>query len=252
MTLSNAEVIVERPYKTVYRSGDQVIKLFAKDHPKTGVFNEAYIQTCVEEAGLPVPKVLSVSRIDDCWALAIEYVEGPTLQELMDQNPDRYDEYLSQFVDIQLAVNKFKASHLRNTKNKMEDAINSLKEEIDPSTRYELLQRLHGMPTHTKLCHGDFVPSNIVMLPDGGYKILDWAHATQGNAGADAAITYLKFSLDDPKKAEHYLRLFCTKSDTAIQYVQKWLPIVAAEQLTKQNPDELPLLTKWISVAEYQ
>ena len=51
------------------------------------------------------------------------------------------------------------------------------------------------MPNHKKLCHGDFDPKNIILRDDGEAFILDWAHATQGNASADAARTYLLFWL---------------------------------------------------------
>ena len=89
-------------------------------------------------------------------------------------------------------------------------------------------------------------------MHDGTYRILDWAHASAGNAGADAAITYLRFSLDTPELAEKYLRLVCKKADMAIQYVQTWMPVVAAAQMTKHKETERELLEKWISVAEYQ
>lgn len=251
MELSEKNIIVRRPYKTVYRSGDEIVKVFSKDHPKSGVFNEALITSCVEETGLPIPAVKSVECIDGCWAIIIERAEGITLEEKMKQDPANRRMYLEKLVDIQLEVNAHKAPHLRNTRDKMEESINSLKN-LDPSTRYELLQRLHGMPRHTKLCHGDFVPSNIILTDDGNFKIIDWAHATQGNAGADAAITYMRFSLENPELAEEYLKIFSKKSDTAIQYVQKWLPIVAAAQLTKAIPEEAGLLEKWVSVAEYE
>ena len=38
----------------------------------------------------------------------------------------------------------------------------------------------------------------------------------------------------------------------AIQYVQTWLPVVAAAQMAKHREAERKLLEKWISVAEYQ
>ena len=62
----------------------------------------------------------------------------------------------------------------------------------------------------------------------------------------------MRFSLENPELAEEYLKIFSKKSDTAIQYVQKWLPIVAAAQLTKAIPEEAGLLEKWVSVAEYE
>jgi aminoglycoside phosphotransferase (APT) family kinase protein len=178
-------------------------------------------------------------------------VAGKTLDELMKENPDKADEYLEKLVDIQLETGKYRVPQLRNTRLKMENAIKTLTD-VDASTRYELQQRIHGMARHTKLCHGDLVPSNIVIKEDGSWCVLDWAHASAGNAGADAAITYMRFSLDDPKFAEKYLRLFCKKADMPIQYIQTWMPVVAAAQLTKHKEAERELLEKWISVAEYQ
>ena len=67
-----------------------------------------------------------------------------------------------------------------------------------------------------------------------------------------AAKTYLLFALDNQETADLYLKLFCKKSDTARQYVEQWLPIVAAAQLTKNNEMEKDFLMKWIDVFDYQ
>ena len=249
--MSERMIIEEKSYKTVYREGNVIVKEFTPSHPKSNVFNEAYIHSCVEEAGVSVPKVISVEPSAGGWKLSMEYVEGKTLRQLIDENPEKTGEYLDKLVDIQLEVGSHRVPKLRNTRYKMEESINALTE-IDASTKYELLQRIHGMKRHTKLCHGDFVPSNVIIREDGTYCILDWAHASSGNAGADAAITYLRFSLDKPELADSYLRLFCKKANMAIQYVQTWMPVVAAAQLAKHKESERPLLEKWISVAEYQ
>ena len=109
------------------------------------------------------------------------------------------------------------------------------------------------MTKEFKVCHGDFNPSNIILKPDGQWYILDWSHATQGNASADVARTYLLFVLEGKEAlAEKYLSLFCKKSDTAKQYVQQWIPIVAASQSLKGKPEERDLLIRWASVCEYE
>lgn len=251
MKTTKREIIVEHANKTVYREGGEIVKLFKEGHPKSDVFNEALIHAYVEEAGIPVPEVRAVKCIEGRWALVQEYVEGQTLEQMMLDKPRQYKKLIDRLIDIQIEVTRHRAPKLRNTLTKMSERVDSLKEEIDPSTRYELQQRLSGMARHTKICHGDFVPSNVIILKDGRYKIIDWAHATKGNAGADAAITYLRFSLENEKYAEYYLKSYCLKSDTPIQYIQKWMPIVAANQLTKHIPEERDLLMKWISVAEY-
>ena len=250
--MSERQILGETSYKTVYREDNVVTKEFTASHPKSNVFNEAYIHSCVEEAGVPVPAVLGVLAKDGGWALSMEYVEGKTLQAMMDENPEKMEEYIEKLVDIQIEVSALRIPKLRNTRYKMEEIINGLSE-IDASTRYELLQRIHGMKRHTKLCHGDFVPSNVLIREDGSYCILDWAHATSGNAGADAAITYMRFMLDNkPAVAQKYLKTYSHKADMAVQYIQTWMPIVAAVQLAKHKESEKDLLEKWISVAEYQ
>lgn len=252
MNLKNKKVFLTRPYKVVYKDCDRIVKVFTKEHGKANVFNEALCQARVEETGLTVPKVLEVSEIDGEWAIAIQYIEGRTLEDMMKEDPANLAKYMEQFIDLQLNMHTKKAPRLTLQKDKFARKISSLKDTIDATTRYELCTRLDSMPNHTKLCHGDFNPSNIVVAEDGTMYIVDWAHATQGNASGDAAITYLEFALKDQKTADLYLDLFCKKSDTAKQYVQKWLPIAAAAQLTKGVEEEKDFLMRWIDIIDFQ
>ena len=50
----------------------------------------------------------------------------------------------------------------------------------------------------------------------------------------------------------HILTCFAKKSDTAKQYVQKWMPIVAASQSVKGNEKEKELLLSWVDVVDYE
>ncbi len=244
-------VIGVRSTKTVYRDGDRAIKVFNEDYSKSNVLNEALNQSRVEETGLNIPKVLEVTTIDGKWAIVTEYIKGKTLAQLMEENPDKKDEYLDLFVDLQLEVHSKKAPLLNKLKDKMNSKISQA--DLDATTRYDLHTRLEAMPKHTKVCHGDFNPSNIIIKDDGTAYILDWSHATQGNASADAARTYLLFWLEgDIEGADKYLKLFCKKSNTAKQYVQQWLPIVAASQSVKGNPKEREFLLSWVDVVDYE
>lgn len=244
-------VIAKRSHKTIYRDGDKCIKVFDADYSKADVLNEALNQSRIEETGLNIPKVLEVTMVDGQWAIVLEYIEGKTLTKLMEENPDKVDEYLNLFVDLQLECHSKKSPLLTKLKDKMNRKISE--SSLDATTRYELHTRLEGMPKHNKVCHGDFNPSNIILTADGTPYILDWAHATQGNASADVARTYLLFCLrGNQELADRYLDLFCQKSDTAKQYVQRWLPIVAASQSVKGKPEEREFLLKWADVVDYE
>lgn len=249
--MNSENIIAVRKDKTVYKDGNLTVKVFSENYSKANVLNEALNQARVEETGINIPKLHEVKKIDGKWAIAYDYIEGKTLEVLMDENPSRLHEYLELFVNLQTDVHSRKAPLLNKLKDKMERKINETG--LDATTRYELQTRLAGMPKHKKVCHGDFNPSNIIITPNSTPFILDWSHVTQGNAAADAARTYLLFLLDGKEVlAEDYLKLFCQKTDTAKQYVQKWIPIVAASQLVKGNEKERDFLLRFIDVVDYE
>ena len=245
------KVIAVRTNKTVYRDGDLAIKVFDSDYSKADVLNEALNQARAELTGLNVPTLQEVTKVDGKWAIVSDFIAGKTLAQLMEEHPEKKSEYMELFVSLQLQVHEQTSPLMTLLRDKMNRKISQ--SGLDATTRYELHARLEGMPKHNKLCHGDFNPKNIILRDDGTAFILDWAHATQGNASADAARTYLLFWLDgDMNGAEEYLTLFCKKSDTAKQYVQKWIPIVAASQIVKGKPEEREFMLRWANVMDYE
>lgn len=249
MNLTN--VIAERKDKTVYRDGDAAIKVFNENYKTADVLNEALNTARIEETGLNIPKIREVTKIDGKWAIVTDFIEGETLASLMAKNPEKEDEYLELFVDTQLEIQNKSCPLLNKIHDKMNRKISE--SELDATTRYELHTRLEGMKKHKKVCHGDYNPSNVIITADGTPVVIDWSHATQGNASEDVARTYLLFKLAGKDElAEKYIRLFCKKSDTALQYVQSWLPIVAASQLVKKKPEEKEFLERWINVVDYE
>lgn len=245
------KIIAVRNNKTIYRDGELCMKVFDENYSKSDILNEALNQARVEETGLHIPNIREITVLDGKWTIVSDFIEGKTLTQLMQETPDKKDEYLELFVDLQLEMHSQKCPLLNKLKDKMKRKISLTG--FDATTRYELNARLDSMPNHTKLCHGDFNPSNIIITEDGTPYILDWSHATQGNASADVARTYLLFCLHEKSEiAEKYLKLFCAKSDTAKQYVQKWMPIVAASQSVKGNEQEKEFLQHWVNVVDYE
>ncbi|MBO5089833.1 MAG: phosphotransferase [Clostridia bacterium] len=245
------EIIAKSIGKTIYKDGNKRIKVFDEHYSKSGILNEALNQARIEETGLNIPKILEVKMIDGKWAIVTEYVEGETLADKMEKDPENFDKYLEQFVDVQMLIHSQKSTLLTKLKDKMNRKISET--DLDATTRYELHTRLEGMPKHNKVCHGDLYPSNVIITPNGEAYIIDWAHATQGNASADVARTYLLFCLNGKEDiAQKYMEIFCKKSDTARQYIQKWLPIVAASQSVKGKPEEREFLLSWVDVVDYE
>ncbi|MCQ4833274.1 aminoglycoside phosphotransferase, partial [Hungatella sp. SL.1.14] len=79
----------------------------------------------------------------------------------MDENPDKLAEYMEQMVDLHLNILYKHCPLLNKLKDKMSRQILET-EELSDITRYDMRTKLDSMPKHTKLCHGDFNPTNIV------------------------------------------------------------------------------------------
>ncbi|MFC2821207.1 MAG: phosphotransferase family protein [Sphaerochaeta sp.] len=250
MNLNN--VIAVRSEKKIYRDGDRCVKVFGTSFSKADILNEALNQARIETTNLNVPKILEVCMIEGKWAIVSQFIPGKTLEQLMRENPEKRSGYLEFFVNLQLEVHRQSCPLLTNLRDKMKRKISQT--DLDATVKYDLHTRLDGMPKHIKICHGDFNPSNIIISDvDGKPYIIDWSHVTQGNASADVARTYLLFCLEgENEEAEEYLDLFCRKSGTEKQYVQKWMPIVAASQSLKGNEHERAFLLRWATVTDYE
>ena len=236
----------------VFEVDGKAVKVFKDpNEPKSVVLYEALTHSRVEETDCRlIPPLEEVTKIDGKWAILYKYITGDTMAELIKKNPAKADQYLENMVDLQLEINSRHAPKLSRLKDYLKRSIEGL-DMIDDVKKYELLTRLESMPKHTKLCHGEFTPENIIINNEGVF-VVDWLKAKQGNASADVAKTYLWFCLNHHTEfAEKYLKLYCRKTGTAIKYVQEWLPIVAAAQLKFKRPEERELLLTWIDVADY-
>lgn len=169
--------IAERKTKTVYKDNDKTIKLFIPDYPKSNILNEALNQARVEETGLNIPSLEEVTKIEDRWAIVSEHIEGRTLESLMEEHPEKLDEYLNLFVDTQINILSKEAPLLNKLKDKMQRKM--AEADISQDIKYELNIKLESMPKHKKICHGDFNPSNVIIKENGEVYVIDWAHVTR-------------------------------------------------------------------------
>ena len=246
--------LVRRGNKVVYDLGDKIAKVFNETKPVSDVFNEALNLARINECGIRSPKALEVTKLEGDeagWALITTKVPGITLAEKIEAEPQRFGEYLEQFVDLQIEIHGYTSPLLNRQDDKYARMINSL-EAINATTRYNLLERLDGLKKGTAVCHGDFNPSNVIVSEDGTLSVCDWAHATQGAPAADVAMTYLLFSLTSKEQAEAYLDTYCERADMAKQIVRQWLPVIAASELARKRKVNEEFLMSWVDVFDYQ
>lgn len=233
----SGKIIAVRTNKTVYRDGDRCIKLFGEGYSKAGVFSEALNLAYAEETGLNVPKVIDVTSIDGKWAIVTEFIEGKSLNRLMEENPDKTEEYMELFTRLHIELGKKRCPMMCRVTDKITEKVR--RSEMKATLRFGLYSLLGSMEHEYDLCHGDFVPANVIIGPDGKQNIIDWSHAAAGPVAADAAKTYLILKVTNrTKEAEIYLKLFTEMSGIGEELIKKWIPLSAASYGIRGNEEE--------------
>ena len=102
MNVECEKILIKRKNKVIYREDNTVVKLFDENYSKSDVLNEALNQSRVENIGLYVPQILEIMKINNCWAIRSEFIQGQTLEELMNKNNAKRAEYLDLFVNLQM------------------------------------------------------------------------------------------------------------------------------------------------------
>ncbi len=254
-------VIAVRNNKTVYRDGDTCVKVFRDEFSTGDILHEAMNQArlyelCKNESAFRVPQVLEVTRLDGRWAIITEFVRGKDLELLARENPANGDTLCKQFTALQWALHQLACPLLSRMQDKLDAKIALTT--MDATHRFSLHSRLAELPRNTvsdnlSVCHGDFVPSNVILTEDGVPYIIDWSHATQGNAAADAARTYIALLLrDTPGEAARYLACYCETAGISTESVLAWVPVVAAAltvRCSERERERLIPMTKLTELA---
>lgn len=246
----NVKKVSYRKDKALIYSGDKLTKLFDESYSKSNVLNEALNQSRVEETGIKIPKIREVTIINGQWAIVMDLVKGKTLEKLINENPEKEDEYMKLFVKTQREIHSHR--HMLLTKFSDKLIMKILNSELSASTRYDLSIKLNNMPKGASVCHGDFNPSNVMIDEGGEVFVIDWSHASQGNLIADVTKTYMLFKLNnEDERAEKYLNEYCLQSGISQKEVHSWIPLVSAGQLLSNSGERKQKLLDWINKVDF-
>ncbi|MBR4938726.1 MAG: aminoglycoside phosphotransferase family protein [Kiritimatiellae bacterium] len=245
-------VLLERTDKVVTRDKNTVLKIFGPSYKVSAILNEAMNEARAAETGLPVAKVIEVLKLRDPWCIRREWVEGKTRADVMTSDKKNLMKYLKEFVAIQCEIFSKTSERMGNLADKLDKQISA--SPLPKETRYDLHMKLQSFARGKALCHGDFNPTNVIITPEGEWRVIDWSHVRLGDSLADVARTYLLFWLAGyVAAAEKYMTLACDALKAKVADVQKWLPVVAAAESAKeQSKKNSELLLHWASVVDYE
>ncbi|GEN45707.1 phosphotransferase family protein [Alkalibacillus haloalkaliphilus] len=220
----------------IYLSGDRVVKVFHEHLTNVDPYYEVNKQKFAYSCGLPVPKVLDVTKVDGRQAIIMEYVKGKTLGNLLHDNEEDTAYYMGVSIEVQQAIHQIEAAEIETMTDKLKRQIKSA-HLLSDQQKERLLGQLQSMPSDNKLCHGDFHLFNVIKNNDDEMTIIDWVDASSGNPVADVCRSYLLYSQASIDLAEMYLHMYCEKSGLHREKVMEWLPIIAGARLEEKLPN---------------
>lgn len=231
----------------IYLIENKIAKVFKDYLPETESINEANKQNYAYSCGLPVPKILEVTKINGSQAIIMEYVQGETLGDLMFNDKEGAEHYLNVLVDIQREIHSVIPDVIDPMSDKLYRQIEAAKA-LDKRQKSYLLNKLASIQYEKRLCHGDFHLFNLIKT-DNKMVVIDWVDSSAGDIRADVYRTYLLYSQLSFELAEMYLRLYCQKSGLLRNEIFQWAPIIAgarlSETVTTENSQRLMEIIKY-------
>ncbi|ADU32186.1 phosphotransferase family protein [Evansella cellulosilytica] len=228
---------------TIYYTDNKIVKVFNDFLPDTESIKEANKQKYAYSCGLPVPEILSVTKINGEQAIIMEYVKGEILGDLVFKDKEQAEYYLKISVDMQMKIHRVKPNPeaIEPMYDKLHRQIETTNK-LDEKQKFQLFNRLDSFTYENKLCHGDFHLFNLIKT-DNRLVIIDWVDSSAGDIRADVYRTYLLYAQVSSELAEMYVRLYCEKSGILRSDVFQWAPVIAgarlSENVTTENAERL-------------
>ncbi|KYG25609.1 phosphotransferase family protein [Alkalihalobacillus trypoxylicola] len=222
----------------IYLSENKIVKVFNGYFPDTESLKEANKQKYAYSCGLPVPKVLDVTKLNGEQAIIMEYIKGDTLGDLMFKDKNQTENYLNISINTQMEIHKIIPKGIESMKDKLIHQIESVNVHLlDKRKKSYLIKKLESFSYENRLCHGDFHLFNLIKT-ESKVVIIDWVDSSSGDICADIYRTYLLYSQISLELAEMYVNLYCEKSGLTRSDIFQWAPIVAGARLSENVTSE--------------
>lgn len=246
----------------VYEYGDDaVIKVTRPAVPEHWPAREARYTAAVRDLGAPAPEVRDIVQIDGRDAVVFERVFGPSMWEVLVDEPSRAGELGELLASIHVQILSAGVPlGLVGIVDRMETKIGEVQSFRD-GERIEAVRAVGQLPRGAALLHGDLHPGNVLMS-DGGPAVIDWFDAAVGHPVADVVRSSLLIrpfdrAIDRPHMPgasaemlselhDAYVGAMAAFLTPAADDLRMWEAVVAASRLAEEaETDESPLLAMW-------
>jgi hypothetical protein len=232
------DTIKEENWKRKYLKsidGNTALKLFSEFMPEKHINEEFNKSLIVKDLPFNKAKIISKTKVRNRKGLVYQYLEGPTLKDLMKSEIDP-GKHMSYLTTLHKDILNIKAPNQCESYKKIirprilkprTDNVLITKEE-----KKEALRILDGLPEGDNLCHGSLKPSNIIISGEEAYAI-DLMTISKGPALYDIARTYYNLdkrhkvkSAEDLERRMAFAALYLEEMGTSLEEIKDYLFLV--------------------------
>jgi len=185
----NSRLIGKGLSADVFDNGDgTVLKVYRPEMPATLYLRDYEISMAVSRHYEKMPVVYGLKDLKPYPGLIFEKIDGPNLLEAIGKNLFKTGSYAREFAKTHLDVHRHSCEGLPRQKDVLIHDIGKTalpRRDVD-----DIVAFTEALPDGDRLCHNDYMPTNVV-LSERGIVVIDWRTAARGNALADVARTLI-------------------------------------------------------------
>lgn len=226
------------------RPEGRVLKLLRQGFPAAAAPVEYALARKAQAFGLPVPQVHALVEHEGRAGLVMDYCEGPTWLQLLEQGHPDPAGLGRAFFELQRRIHACDSSALLPLQPGLARQIKRARD-IPEDLRTRLVGLAQEKPLRVAACHGDFHPMNVIATAQGP-RIVDWSGMGWGDPAIDInrTLLHLRFAEIDTVTAADRAAFVGAYQDACRQAWQgrldelrRWQSPMAVVRLTHASVD---------------
>lgn len=225
-SVDGCEVIGKGAKGIVYRyDPDTIVKVYINPDSLPDIHNERKLARKAFVLGIPTAISYDVVRVGESYGSVFELLDAKSFSKLIEENPDKLDEYVSQFTELLKTIHttQVKADDMPDIKETIYKWIEMDKTYLAPEQANKLETLVKAVPDTLNMLHCDYHTNNI-MMQNGETILIDMDTLSHGHPIFELAniyITYIGFGEVNPAVVENFIGLPYAKT---IEIWNKFLP----------------------------
>lgn len=196
ISIEGCDIIGQGSNGIVYRTDPEtIVKVYKYPDALDDIRHEREVARRALILGIPTAISYDIVKVGDKYGSVFELLNAKSFTELIIENPDDLDKYVTIYVDVLKRIHATEASEsdFPDIKKTALKWINDIENELPEEMITKLRRMINEIPFSNTLVHGDYHTNNLMMQGDEALMI-DMDTLSLGNPVFDFASIYSAYS----------------------------------------------------------